>query len=100
MIGRPGPFLRRDRVVVDRHDQAIGLGGGGLEVSHVAHVQQIEAAVGEGDRPAGAAIGGHEVHERGAGHDHEASIIGENRLAQLVGRDRRGAALHATRPPA
>ena len=47
----PFTFQRRDRcIVVDRDDQAIGFLGGGLQVAHVADVQQIEAAVRKGDR--------------------------------------------------
>ena len=54
MIGRPGPFIAAIAVVVHRDDQAIGFGRRRLQIADVADVQEIEAAVGEGDGSAGA----------------------------------------------
>ena len=56
MIGRPGPLSAADRIVVDRHDQPIGFLRGRLQIADVADVQQVEAAVGEGDAQARRAI--------------------------------------------
>ena len=51
------PLQRPHRlVVIDRHDQAIGFGRGGLEIADMAHVQQVEAPVGKGHAPTGRAI--------------------------------------------
>ena len=48
----PRPFRRRHAIVVDRDDQPIGFGRRRLQVV-MADVQQVEAAVGEGNgRPA------------------------------------------------
>ena len=53
-----GPALQRRHrlVVVDRDDQAVGLGRRALQVADVADVQQVEAAVGEGDGAPGCAV--------------------------------------------
>ena len=49
----PGALQRGHRpIVVDRHDQPVGLGRRALQISDVADVQQVEAAVGERDRRA------------------------------------------------
>ena len=46
----PAPSAADRRIVVDGDDEPIGLARRGLQVADVADVQQIEAAVGEGDR--------------------------------------------------
>ena len=54
----PLPFQRPHRVVViDRDDQSVCLGGGGLQIADVADVQQVEASVGERHASAGRAVG-------------------------------------------
>jgi hypothetical protein len=46
------PLERLDRpVVVDRNDEPVCLRPGGLKISHVTDVQQIETAVRQSDRP-------------------------------------------------
>ena len=92
----PAPSAPRRRIVVDRHDQPVGFRGRGLQIADVADVQQVEAAVGERDRPPGA-------------RDRRATALGER--ARVTGAssttcrsgsaarsssadDRRGAALH------
>ncbi len=63
-----GPLQGRDRpIVVDGDDEAIGFARGRLEVADVAGVQQIEAAVREGDGAAGGAIRLNGRQQLGAG---------------------------------
>ena len=63
----PFPFQPPHRlVVIDRHDQTIRFGGRRLQVANVAHVQQVEASVGEGDGPSSGTIGGHPLDQLGA----------------------------------
>ena len=61
----PGPLQRGNgSIVVDGHNQPIALGGSRVKKAHVAHVQQIEAAVREYDGESGRAIlrdGAHEL---------------------------------------
>jgi hypothetical protein len=64
------PFQPSNRlVIVDRHDEAICLGGGGLQVANVADVQQVEAPVGERQAPAGSAVGANTFEQLVAGKD-------------------------------
>ena len=64
------PLQRLHRgIVVDRDDEQVGLLRGGLEIAHVADVQQVEAAVGERDRAAGRARRRDAVDERVARED-------------------------------
>ena len=67
MIGRPGPLSvsPTDRSSFTATIEPVGLGGGALQVAHVADVQQVEAAVGERDRPPGRAIARDGVDELG-----------------------------------
>ena len=96
---RPARALqaRHRRVVVDRDDEAIGLARRRLEVADVADVQQIEAAVGKGDRaPAArspAICCSSASRERMRAHVYSAASR-RDRVTQLGGADRRGAALH------
>ena len=46
-------------VAVDAHHEHVGLRPGALQVADVAHVEHVEAAVGEGDRPPLAPRRGH-----------------------------------------
>ncbi len=55
--GPARPLPPRRGIVIDRHDEAIGLGSGGLQVADVPHVKKVEAAVCEGYRSAGASFG-------------------------------------------
>ena len=57
-IGRPGPFSpRTDASSLIATTSRSASARGSLQVADVADVQQIEAAVGEGDRAPGGAIG-------------------------------------------
>jgi hypothetical protein len=58
----PGPLEAGNRrVVVDRHDQAIGLGRRSLEVADVPDVEDVEAPVGKGHGLARGAVLAHQV---------------------------------------
>ena len=62
----PRPFQPCDGcVLVHRDNQAIGFGGRALQVSHVADVQQIEAAIGKRNRAPRGAIVRDGVHQLG-----------------------------------
>ncbi len=66
----PAPFQQGHRpIVVHRHDEPIGLRRRSLQISHVADVQQIEAAVRERDRAAALAIARHRFHQLRLGQD-------------------------------
>ena len=56
-------------VVIDADDEQIRFIRGGFEVSHVADVQQVEAAVGKGNRSSAATCLGRALEELLAGND-------------------------------
>ncbi len=52
------PLQRADRVIViDRHDEPIGLCLRTFQIANVTDVQHVEATIGKGDGSAGGAIG-------------------------------------------
>ena len=56
---RPPVPLQRPHglIVVDRHDQHVGLGGRPFQVADVPDMQQVETPVGQGYRPASGPMG-------------------------------------------
>jgi hypothetical protein len=50
-------------IVVDRDNEHVGFGGGGLQIADVADVEQVEATVGKRDRATSAALGGDGVNQ-------------------------------------
>ncbi len=109
--GSPGSLERAHRgVVVQRHHQHVGFLRRAFQVAHVAHVQQIEAAVGQGHRAPLRACVGHRAGQRVARHTlptrtsgpgppagrcrAAACRVGPDRVPQLASRHRGGAALH------
>ena len=60
----PRTLQRQDgRIVVDRHDQTIGLGRRTGQIAHVSDVQHVETAVGEREGASGAPVGAYAGHE-------------------------------------
>src|SRR5207248_9992330 len=57
-------------VVVDRHDEPIGFGSGPLQISHMSYMQQIEAAVRDGDSFSRRPVAGNQGDELGFVDNH------------------------------
>jgi len=63
-------FERTDGIIrIDRHNNLAAEFAGGVEIAHMADVQQIEAAVGQRDASTGAAPFGHALLELASGKD-------------------------------
>jgi hypothetical protein len=54
--GTPRAFGFGTRIIINSDNEAIRLSGGGLQVAHMADVQQIETAIREGNRASGGTI--------------------------------------------
>ena len=61
--GPARPLRSRRPVVVHSDDQTIRLGGSRLEIAEMSGVQQVEAAICEGERQARSAVGAHAIDE-------------------------------------
>ncbi len=64
----------RARIGIHAHDEHVAFGLRRLQIAHVAHVEQIEDAVGEDDLAAGAAVLRDQVVKAAAGKDFVARV--------------------------